>query len=108
MDDLLQLPEDWDSYGARPIDARAVDAALRLLRATMQPNTPLPSVVPMSRGDVQLEWHVRGLDIEIVVPAQGTIRVWCDDLRGGSEREFTLERGPEPLRELLRELTERS
>ncbi len=105
---LLQLPEGWNSYAARPIDVRATDATLGLLSATMQPNTPGPAVVPMSRGDIQLEWHLGGMDIEVVVPAQGPARVWYEDVRSGVEREFTLERGHEPVGEVLRELTARS
>ncbi len=62
----------------------------------------------MSRGDVQLEWHLRGMDIEVVVPPEGPPRVWYEDLRGGTERELTLTEGPGPLREVLRELTARA
>lgn len=105
---LLQLPRGWNSYAARPIDVRAANAAVALLAATMQPNTPRPTVVPMSRGDIQLEWHLRGMDVEVVVPAEGPARVWYEDLRAGIEREYTLEGGHEPLREVLRELTARS
>jgi hypothetical protein len=104
---LLRLPAGWNSYAARPINPRAVGAALELLAATMQPDTPIPSVVPMSRGDVQLEWHLRDMDIEVVVPAEGPVRVWYEDLHRGAEREFTLDEGSEPLREVLHELTAR-
>lgn len=106
--DLLRLPTEWNSYAARPISPRAARAALELLVETMEPDTPHPSVVPMSRGDIQLEWHLRGLDIEVVVSADGPIRVWYEDLRGGTERELTLAEGSEPLREVLRELAARS
>ena len=102
---LLQLPKGWNSYAARPIDVRAANATVELLLATMQPNTPGPTVVPMSRGDIQLEWHLRGMDVEVVVPAEGPARVWYEDVRSDTERECTLEPGHEPLHEVLRELT---
>jgi hypothetical protein len=107
LESLLRLPTNWDSYGARPIDPRAAGATLSLLTATMQPNTPIPSIVPMSRGDIQVEWHLRGMDIEVVVPAEGPIRIWQEDLRNGTEHEFTLDQDQEPLRAILRELTAR-
>ena len=105
---LLRLPAGWNSYAARPIDPRAAGAALELLAATMQPNTPIPSVLPMPRGDIQLEWHLRGLDVEVVIPAEGPARLWYEDVRDGTEHECTLAQGPEPLRKVLQELTARS
>src|SRR5205823_1875475 len=53
---LLQLREDWDSYGAAPVDLRAARTALQLLAMIMRPDTPAPTVVPTVRGGLQLEW----------------------------------------------------
>lgn len=105
--DLLQLPPGWNSYAARPISPRAVGTVLALLARTMRPETPVPSVIPMSRGDIQLEWHLRGMDIEVVVPAEGPVRVWYEDVGRGAERELTLAEDAEPLREILDALTGR-
>lgn len=62
---LLYLGPNWDSYGAHPIDRVHVFAALDLLLLVMQDDTPAPTVVPTNRGGVQLEWHARGIDLEI-------------------------------------------
>ncbi len=62
---LLHLTPNWDSYGARAIDPVHVYAALDLLVLVMQDDTPAPAVVPTNRGGVQLEWHTRGIDLEI-------------------------------------------
>src|SRR5437867_948004 len=43
---LLELTENWNSYGAPPIGVDATDRALVLLLQTMQPDTPAPHVVP--------------------------------------------------------------
>lgn len=65
LTELLYLAPNWDSYGARPIDRMHVFAALDLLVRIMQDDTPAPTVVPTNRGGVQLEWHTRGIDLEI-------------------------------------------
>lgn len=64
--DLLTLPPNWDSYGAGTIDSRIVQAALDCMNAVLGPNSPAPRVVPLSSGGLQLEWHRKGIDLEIV------------------------------------------
>src|SRR5713101_4961012 len=64
---LLTLPRNWDSYGGRPVDPACVWATWHLLLAVMRDDSPLPTLVPTSRGGVQIEWHARGIDLEIEV-----------------------------------------
>jgi hypothetical protein len=64
---LLTLPRDWDSYGARPVDPACAWAAWQVLLALLVEDTPVPSLVPTSRGGVQIEWHGKGIDLEIEV-----------------------------------------
>jgi hypothetical protein len=105
---LTLLPPGWDSYSARPISADTATAAMDLLRRVVQDDTPVPSIVPMSRGGIQLEWHLRGMNIEVTVPPRGSsVEVWYEDLRSGEEREFTIEDDPGALRDVLAELTRR-
>lgn len=52
---LGNLPENWDSYGARQIDPQCALAAVTLLFSIMNPRIPPPSVVPTVRGGIQLE-----------------------------------------------------
>jgi hypothetical protein len=80
--DVGSLPENWNSYGARSITAQTVAAALRLLSLIMSDVMPLPSVVPTSRGGIQLEWHTRGVDLEINVSPGGGYTASFEDLRG--------------------------
>src|SRR4051794_6110756 len=55
---VLDLEENWDSHGARPVDWRTVLRSLRFLRGFHQLHTVAPpSVVPTSAGGVQFEWH---------------------------------------------------
>jgi hypothetical protein len=72
---LLRLPDDWDSHDAVHVDPRAAGQVVRLLAATMRPDTPPPTIVPTPRGGVQLEWHYSDVDLEIEVPPAGALHV---------------------------------
>jgi hypothetical protein len=58
LQELLRLPPNWNSYGARPISPDNVRAAKDLLRAIVQPDTPRPSVVPTVGGGVRGVRHL--------------------------------------------------
>jgi hypothetical protein len=104
--DLLGLAPGWDSYSARQVSGEAVARAFALLEQHVQQDTPRPSIAPMSRGGIQLEWHLRKLNIEITVPSQGSpVEVWYEDLCDGSEHELVVGDDPGALRALLAELT---
>jgi hypothetical protein len=49
--------ENWDGYGARPIDRRAYGAALGFLQA-LPTTTPIPDVSVDPDGEVDVLWHV--------------------------------------------------
>ena len=59
--ELLALPENWDSYKARTPSATAIDAACSF------------SLVPLPDGDIQMEWHIGGVDIEIEFNVEGEV-----------------------------------
>jgi hypothetical protein len=102
---LVDLPENWNSYGAPPIDGNAIKLALEILQRSMQPDSPPPSVVPTSRGGVQLEWHRDGIDIEVEVAPEGDVTMTYDNARSGDEWEAEqIQRNPEPLQRALRNL----
>lgn len=62
---LSLLRDNWDTYGDPRIDPAILHAASSMLQDLMRSETPAPSVVPTSRGGVQLEWHVKGIDLEV-------------------------------------------
>lgn len=66
LDTIAALPQNWDSYGARPVDPRAI-ALARIM--TIRP----ASIVPTSGGGIQLEWHEDGLHAEVVIHPDGSI-----------------------------------
>jgi hypothetical protein len=69
---LLVLPKDWDSYGGQQVVPKPIEAAIRLLSLFMTDKCPLPSLVPTSAGGVQIEWHTKGVDLEIEIAPDGS------------------------------------
>jgi len=58
---LLQLPRDWNSYDALPIDIRAIRTAENI------------QAVPTNIGGVQLELHAGGVDVEVEIAPDGHV-----------------------------------
>src|SRR6266851_8436106 len=92
LQELLKLPANWDSYGARMIRAEVVAEAADLLRKIVQPDTPQPAVVPTVQGGVQLEWHTGGIDLEIEIEQPGRFHVSYEEPNEDAalEAELTL------------------
>jgi hypothetical protein len=62
---LTALAVGWNGYDAREVQAdMAIDAA-KFLTEVAFPGIAAPSIVPLSDGGVQVEWHRGGVDIEI-------------------------------------------
>ena len=85
LEELLMLPPGWDSYGALAVDPTHVEAALRVLYLVMREDTPKPSIAPTNRGGVQVEWHERGIDLELETLSAHRLRVSYEDLRTDTE-----------------------
>lgn len=67
LEQLVNLPPNWDSYGAKKITQRTAQISLQILDSVMRDSTPPPSIVPVPSGRIQLEWHARGIDLEVEV-----------------------------------------
>ena len=114
MAGLVDLPPNWNSHGARPVSLKAIEYALNLLLQTMQTDTPLPTIVPLPRGGIQLEWHLSGIAFEVAVSPEGQFTLYLE----GSNRfetadEFLEAEGQlgdiqETVAQALAELTARS
>ena len=82
--ELLELRQNWDSYGALPIEPNHVVAAIELLALIMRDDTPVPAIVPTNRGHIQLEWHTPTADLEIETLSMNRFGVCFEDT---AERE---------------------
>src|SRR5260370_275218 len=72
FDDLKQLPEDWNGYGAQPIDPGTIEAAQSFIVDLPDDIITAPTVVPITRGRLQFEWHRgnRSLELEFETPGR--------------------------------------
>ena len=67
---LRLLEDDWDDHGSPKPSEEAVEMAERIL--TMLRNEE-GHASALEDGGVQLEWNAGGIDIEIVITAEGTL-----------------------------------
>jgi hypothetical protein len=109
VEDVLALPDGWDSYGAPRVNRTTLQEAVQVLYSTAQMATPTPALVPTSRGGLQLEWHAHGMDIEVyLTPGEPEVQLFVGDLREGTEWEGTLFADRSALSEALERLTDRA
>jgi len=105
ISELARLPAGWDTYGARAPEPEAAAAALRILSGVMEPGTPIPQIVPTSRGGLSLEWHTRGISLEVDVFASGEYAAAFERISSGEEQEIDPTPDVAPLRELTAQLS---
>ncbi len=87
ISELVRLPLGWDGHDGRPVNFDVAAFAVQFLLQTLEPDGPAPLVVPLSYGGLQLEWHERGIDLEIEVEAPNRIFVSFEDRETSEEFE---------------------
>lgn len=102
---FARLPDNWDTYGAHPIDPQLIAAALQFLIHGIPNAAPLPSAVPTTAGGIQLEWHCNGVDLEITFCSPHVVRIWFEDLDVGTESQFSIADDFSPLAPMLDRLS---
>ena len=102
--ELGRLEENWDSYGGKRVDPCCIEAAVSLLRSVLDAATSKPSVVPTSRGGIQLEWHRGGIDLEVEIESPPRMNVSFADEQEGVQEELTLTSNIRPLVKYLLDL----
>ncbi len=73
LEALGRLPTGWDSYGGLPLDSHAKTLTVSALGWLEDKNLPVPAVVLGSAGTVQLEWRVKGRELEIELGKNETV-----------------------------------
>ncbi len=99
---LLRLPASWDTYTARPPEKAAAERALDFLFRHHRFTGATPSIVPLTDGGLQLEWHRDGIDVEVVFPVGEPVELYFYEEVTGQEWE-----GPADAGFLLFSLRER-
>lgn len=60
---LVNLPDNWDSYGGKPITENCINDAFKILQYILDLRdinnieVPAPFVAPLSSGGLQIEWE---------------------------------------------------
>ena len=75
---LLDLPANWDGYGADRVSPLVLDRLMGFLNS-LQPSLPHGSLVPGADGSVQYEYHGLHFQIEICAEADLTLSGWLKD-----------------------------
>jgi len=79
LKEFTQYSVGWDSYNALPLRHDTAAFALSVLNSVMKSQTPLPHVAPTSDGGLQLDWHEKGIDLELHIAAPYDCDLWFRD-----------------------------
>ncbi len=80
LDELIKLEHGWDGYNATPVSFANASFAQALLNEICKTDTPPPpQIVPGVDGDLQIEWHIQGVDIELHIVQPYNVRFWTND-----------------------------
>ena len=71
---LVNLPDNWDSYGGKPIEEHCINNAFEILQYLLELRdkdgfeVPAPFMAPLSSGGIQIEWEAgdRYLQIDLL------------------------------------------
>jgi hypothetical protein len=88
---LRDLPENWDSYGARPVDYRSIELAqvtvLALLRKSY---LHVPVITATPSGTVGLCWERHGRSLDVEAHAEGHLSyVYLDESDESQDEDGT-------------------
>lgn len=83
------LGANWDSYAARPLDDRAVRAAMELIVDAEKTCCAPDNLVPLSSGGLGLRWASENVELEIDIDPNKT----CSAVFESGAEEVDLPRG---------------
>lgn len=89
---MLQLPENWDSYGGHTPTREAAETAIQLIASITLADPPRPRVVPLGTGGIQLEWKSGQRELEVECGSSGLVEVL--KIEGDAEGELCPARTP--------------
>ncbi len=88
---IQSLNDNWDSYGGKKISHDIIRLSLSILAQIMESASPAPSVVPLADGGLQLEWHRKQQDLEIVFPVDESAKFYYTNKARRSEDEGSID-----------------
>ena len=84
---FARLESNWDGYGAAPINPAVIREARELIATIADHIAEAPTIVPTSRGAIQLEWHRASRCLELEFESQAKIHYLKWDPTAGVEEE---------------------
>jgi hypothetical protein len=85
LQQLAALEENWDSYGARPLDPAALRTAQEIIEQALTWPAPAPRIFPVPDGGIQLEWRAGPVELELEIEPTGSAVFVCDDAAADQE-----------------------
>lgn len=73
LQEMSELTEGWDSYGARPISPSAIDTARTIIAWSNNSEDYLQHVGPLASGGVLLQWEKEHTDEKLIVAVEESI-----------------------------------
>ena len=102
---LGNLQTGWDGHYGKPLDEGISTMAAALLERFESWRAPMPAIMPLSDGGVQIEWHRKGWDIEIEMVSKGEINVFAHDILNGVEDNFLLSDDVDRVKSILKKIS---
>ncbi|MEC7299156.1 MAG: hypothetical protein VXW43_10805 [Pseudomonadota bacterium] len=106
--DFNNLAAGWDGYGGQPIDFHCARFTEQVLEQLSRSDLPAPSLVPLSNGTLQFEWHLNDFDLEVEVHGPLEMSCYRNDLLSGEEEERLLRADLLHLRKWLNDMAARN
>jgi len=88
LSSFQQLGDNWDSYGAKKPTQNALLGAAVWISLICDKGTPVPNVFPVPNGNIQIEWSLEDVELEIEVVSQSTCLALFEDSRNLHETEW--------------------
>lgn len=102
---LRALPHNWDSYGGRPVDELAAQAAEQLITQLLLQRVRAPEFFPRPDGGLSIEWHGPTVELAIELPpgapGASAASVYYSDEQAEVEWEKRLSDAMPQVREIL-------
>jgi hypothetical protein len=75
---VRELRPGWDGPGSKAIARSAIFLAETIVRNAIEgrPAAVAPYLVPSGDGSVQIEWHERNGELELLVDENGSLYIW--------------------------------
>lgn len=105
LEELIRLDEGWDGYTAFPVSFDNAMFTFEMLKSICRFDTNAPQIVPGPSGDLQVEWHTHGGDIELWVGGPYKVHAWRS-LPDGMSEEVELTSDFSIVSQWLNQLTE--